>query len=1061
MFGINRYLIICSLCLIGAFVPKELSGQEKNHALTGIVLDENNEPLVGASVIVIGTDRGEITNSMGEFSLDELSRNDTISVSFLGYITQDVPVNGKKKVSVKLMPDELMLEETQIVAVGYGDVRRRDLTGAISKANMDEMLKVPTTNVGSLLGGRVAGVQVTSPDGGLTEDFNVVIRGAGSLTQSTEPLYVIDGFPTEASGFGTLNVNDIESIDILKDASATAIYGSRGANGVVIITTKSNNYNARTSVTYNGSVSVSTLTNPVELMDGYDFVCLQKEIYGDAEKTVDGVKVNAFEYLYLRDGLTLEDYKKLPQYDWQSELYRTAISHNHHVSMMGSANNLKYSASIAYSNKQGIIINSGLDKYQGRLNLTQKFKRLTITANTSYASTVQNGANPSSDSGGIQSMSVLYSTWAYRPVSPSGDDLLEALYDEDVDMTNDYRFNPVLSAKNEYRKNTTSQFNANISIDWNILDNLIFKVVGGYMDKRLVREEFNGSKTQTGNSYPSNTRSKGINATLKETAWKNFLNEYTFSYSLNRGRHHLTTLLGASLQMESRNYHSIYTEYITSESFGMSGLDNGNPPVISSSVGENRLLSAFGRVNYNYGSKYYMTATFRADGSSKFAPEHRWGYFPSVSFAWTFSRERFIVRNLPWLSNGKLRVSWGLTGNNRVGNYDYIPQLITDSKLYRYPWDGTPYPGYIIGNAGNKNLKWETTQQYNIGLDLGLLRGKLNIIFDYYVKLTQDLLLNTDVPLSSGFAKSMMNVGELQNSGFEITVQADIIKRRNFSWSSNFNIAFNKNVITALSSGQQEMKSFVNWNTAYSDSPAYISVVGGSAGNMYGFKYLGTYKYDDFDMVADDAGNMIYTLKEGIPYYVVNTQPGDPKYDDLNHDGKITDEDMTIIGNGQPIMLGGMSNEFIYKNWDLNIFLQWNYGNDILNANRMIFENPQGKKNTNMFKSYKNRWSPENPDSDMVRSDAVGSSVYSSLYVESGSYFKIKSISLGYTFNILKKTILRSVKLYLAAENILTLTKYSGGDPEVSTRHSVLTPGFDWSAYPRAFNMSLGLNIKF
>ena len=1048
---ITTMLLLITICGINA----------QNISVKGTVTDAEGA-VIGASVVVKGTTNGTITDFDGNFELNNVPAKGILQISFVGYQTAEIQVKGQTQFNVKLKEDAQMLQDVEVVAVGYGDVKRRDLTGSIAKADMDDLTKTPVSNVAEALGGRVAGVQVSSNDGGLGDNFNITIRGAGSLSQSTEPLYVIDGFPSEASGMSALNPNDIESIDFLKDASSTAIYGSRGANGVVIITTKKGSQ-GKVSVTYNGNLTISSVLNRMELMNGYDFVNLQKEIMDGVTTEVDGEILPLFDHYYLKDGLTVEDYRRLPSFDWQDEVYRTAVSHNHHVSMQGGTSDLKYSASLSYSDKQGVIIASDLKKYQGRFNLSQNFKNFKITANASYSSNVQNGANPAS-SGSSASNALMYSIWAYRPVSPSGSDMMEELYDEDIDMTNDYRFNPVLSARNELRRNTTNQLNANFAIEWEIIKNLKLKSSAGYIGRDYKREEFNGTKTKTGNSHPSNSQSKGINARLQTTENRSYLNENTLSYVFHKKKHNFNALLGTTFQKNSSNYLSIITEHITNESFGMAGLDKGAAPVIATSIGENTLMSYLGRFNYNYASKYYLTASMRADGSSKFAKGNRWGYFPSGSIAWAFSREKFIEEKASWLSNGKLRFSWGLTGNNRIGDFDYLSQLVTDNNLYKYPWDGNFNLGYVMNKMANDKLKWETTEQYDWGLDLGFLNGKINLTMDFYIKNTRDLLLNADVPASSGYSKAMLNIGKLRNKGFELSLETTNIKNDKFTWTSNFNIAFNSNKIVALNDGQDHMLTKVTWDNQFNNVPAYISAVGKSAGQMYGFIYEGTYKYDDFNTTVDDKGVTHYTLKEGIPYLgTKDCQPGDPKYRNLNDDNVITDADRTAIGKGQPVHTGGFTNNFTYKGWDLNVFMQWSYGNDLWNANRLQFENPAMKRNKNMFASYNNRWTPENPNSNMVRAMAPAgiAQQYSTLYIEDGSYLKLKNISLGYTFpkKMLTKTGLKSLRLYVSAENIATLTSYSGSDPEVSTRAGILNPGFDWSAYPRSFNASFGINV--
>ena len=1041
------------LMLLASFFLCFYSKAQTGNEVTGKVVDAMGE-LPGVSVVVKGTTNGTTTDLNGDFILKNVKANDVLQFSFIGYKTQTVKVGNQKHFNITLTEDAQTLDEVQIVAVGYGDVRRRDLTGSIGSADMKDLVKTPVSNIAENLGGRIAGVQVSSSDGGPGDNFDIVIRGAGSLTGSTAPLYVIDGFPSETSGLSSLNPNDIESIDILKDASATAIYGARGANGVVIVTTKKGGA-GKPTITYNGSVKVSTVKNTPEMMNGYEFVLLQQEIMGNGED----FKRNYITDLYP----TIDDYKYAPSYDWQDYIYRTALSHSHHLSMTGGKGDLKYTTSLSYDDTQGVIINSGVKRYQGRVNLSQKVNdKLKIDFTGNYASNVQDGPTVSTSTSSM-STAYMYSVWSFRPVSPTGSDLLNSMYDEGVNMSEDYRFNPVKSAQNEYRHKTTNNLQFYIGAEYEIIKNLKLKVTAGYTARDYKNEEFNGSQTRTGNSHPSNTQSKGINAYLYQEESRSYLNENTLSYQLNKNSHNFNALLGMSVQKNTSYIHSIRTEQISNESFGMAGLDKGSNPTISSSKGENKLLSYFGRINYNYDSRYYVTATMRADGSSKFAKGHRWGYFPSGSLAWAFQREAFVSDNIEWLSNGKLRFSYGQTGNNRIGNYDYMAHLITNDNVYKYPWNGEFTKGYVLSSMYNEKLKWETTEQFDFGLDLGFLDGRINLNMDYYIKTTKDLLLDADISASSGFSTATLNVGELRNSGFELTLETTNIKTKDFTWTSNFNIAFNKNEIIALNSGQPYMTSYISWDNKYKTVPAYISKVGESAGKMYGFVYEGTYKYEDFDVSTGDNGEKVYTLKKGIPAYTASTQPGDPKYKDLDGNGEINDKDKTTIGNGQPKHIGGFSNNLVWKNFDLNIFFQWSYGNDILNANRMVFENPTSKQNTNMFATYVNRWTPENPTSNIPRARAEGSNEYSSLYVEDGSYLKLKNITLGYNFDskLLKPLHISNARVYIAAENIATITSYSGSDPEVSTRNSPLTPGFDWSAYPRSFNVSLGLNVTF
>lgn len=1047
----RNLLKVLSIMLLTMLFATQTKAQEIT--VTGTVNDSFG-PVIGASVLVKGTTNGCITDLDGKFTLSNVSAKGTLVVSFVGYKTLEIPVNNQKVFTIDMKEDAQQLQEVTVVAVGYGDVKKGDLTGAIGSANMKDLVKTPVNNVAESLGGRIAGVQVSSGDGGLGDNYNITIRGAGSLTGSTAPLYVIDGFPQETSGLGNINPNDIESIDILKDASATAIYGARGANGVVIVTTKKGK-EGKPTLTYSGSFTVGKVKNTPEVMDGYEFVRLQQEIFSDQE---------AFQNAYFTELYPdLDAYRNAQSYDWQDYIYRTALTHSHHVGLTGGNEDLKYNASLSYNDQQGVIINSGLKKYQGRFNFSQNVnKKLKIDMTANYSSTVQDGPTPSTGTSAM-STAYMYSVWAFRPVSPTGSDMLNQMFDDGVDMSNDYRFNPVLSAENEYRHKILNNFQFNVSAQYEIIKDLKLKISAGYNARDQKNEEFNGSRTRTGNSHPANTQSRGINAYLYDSEYRSYLNENTLSYKFNKKDHRFDALIGLSFQKNTDYIHSIRTEKISNEAFGMAGLSKGATPTVTSSKGENTSMSYFGRINYNYKSRYYVTATMRADGSSKFADGNRWGYFPSGSLAWAFQREKFVEEALPWLSAGKLRVSYGQTGNNRIGNYDYMAKFITDTNWYKYPYDGQYQTGYVLGNMVNSKLKWETTEQYDFGLDLGFLDGRLNVNMDYYIKTTKDLLLDARVAANSGFSHAQLNVGELRNKGFELTIESTNIKTKDFSWNSSFNIAFNNNEIISLSSGQTSLLKEVTWDNAFNSMPAYISKVGESAGKMYGFIYEGTYKKEEFHLEKDKNGNDILVLNKDIPAYVGATKPGDPKYRDLDGNGVINDKDKTAIGNGQPKHTGGFTNNFTYKNFDLNIFIQWCYGNDILNANRLVFENPANKQNTNMFASYVNRWSENNPYSDMPGARAQGAKEYSSLYVEDGSFLKLKSITLGYNFDkkLLQPLHISSARFYVSAENIATITGYSGSDPEVSTRNSVLTPGFDWSAYPRAFNFSVGLNVTF
>lgn len=555
-----------------------------------------------------------------------------------------------------------------------------------------------------------------------------------------------------------------------------------------------------------------------------------------------------------------------------------------------------------------------------------------------------------------------------------------------------------------------------------------------------------------------------------------WLNENTLTYQTNiKKKHFFNALAGVTFQNSDYEYYSFKTTHIPNESLGMAGMYEGQANTTSSSKSSWSMMSYLARLNYNYMSKYYATVSFRADGSSKFSKDNRFGYFPSGSLAWSFTEEEFMKPISNVFSAGKLRLSWGLTGNNRIDEYDYYALLqVLKAKQGDYISNGSipsgVYPfggdnstaGVVPVSIANNNLKWETTEQWNLGLDLGFFNDRINITADIYRKTTRDLLLDASLPLSSGFYSATKNIGKVRNDGLELSLSTVNVKTKNFTWTTDFNISFNKNEVLELAENQTSLLTSATFDKDYNSQPSYIARVGYPMGMMYGYIYEGTYKYDDFNK----SGNS-YTLKSNVPHFTSesNTQPGMPKYKDLNGDGIIDSNDRTIIGRGLPIHTGGFTNSFTYKGFDLSVFFQWSYGNDILNANRLFFESSNNKsRELNQYASYANRWTPENPNSDIPAATTSSSNkVFSSRVVEDGSFLRLKTVTLGYTFpaNKIAKAKLTSARVYVAAQNLWTWTSYSGYDPEVSVRNSALTPGLDYSSYPRAYSLSFGVSLGF
>jgi TonB-linked SusC/RagA family outer membrane protein len=720
----------------------------------------------------------------------------------------------------------------------------------------------------------------------------------------------------------------------------------------------------------------------------------------------------------------------------------------------------------SYLDQQGLLLNSGFNRYQGRIVLDQTVnKYLKIGVNLNLSSTKKFGAVAStSGDNGSSTSNVMYSVWGYRPVSGGGSDnddiLLEDPTDPDVNPASDYRFNPVLSLKNEYNPAFNNNLLANTYAEIKFSQNLTFRSTVGITKKWYKQEVFNNTETRDGSpSMPQGAN--GMNGSVVHSESLNFLNENTFTYKKTIQDHSLNVLAGYTFQKYNAAVDGFSANQVPNADLGISGLDEGVPDLIRASSTLNGLESYLGRINYNYKFKYYLTASFRADGSSKFAEGNKWAYFPSASFAWRLSKENFFKKPaMKFVNDAKLRIGYGITGNNRVSDFAYRSSLYVSG--YGYGFNNGAIPAAYPQTLGNNDVKWESSKMLNAGIDLSFFKGKIGITADIYQKNTTDLLLNASLNPSSGYSNAIKNIGEISNQGLELTLNTVNIANKDFSWTSNFNISFNKNRVVSLNEDQAALLTNVRWSSNFNNTTPYIAKPGKSVSMFYGFIFDGIYQYSDFNTTS--AGG--YLLKDEIPNNGnarTTVQPGDIKYKDINGDGQVNSDDRTIIGDPNPIHIGGFSNNFTYKGLDLNIFFQWSYGNDILNANRIEFEGGSARTSLNQFATYQDRWTPENPSNEYFRAGGQGPSVYSSKYIEDGSYLKLKTVMLGYSIpnKYTKLLKISKLRLYVSAQNIFTWTKYSGIDPDVSVRSSALTPGFDWSAYPSAKTITVGLNLNF
>lgn len=1006
-------------------------------------------PVVGAVVREKNSDsNAAVSDKNGNFRLS-VPDGALLEVTCLSYTTKEVAIGQRTDYTIELDTDVQQVDE--VVVIGYGSQKKSDLTGSVATAKMNDLQKAPVASFDQALAGRIAGVQVTSADDQPGGGMEIVIRGGNSLTQSNSPLYVVDGFPMTDFNPSSLNPQDIKSISILKDASATAIYGSRGANGVVMIETQGGKA-GRTTVTYDGYVGMASTSNRMELMDPYDFVAYQLEANPSYTKSV-----------YLKDGKTLEDYRGMKGIDWQELLFRNAVIHSHNLSVSGGNDKTTFSVSGSYTDHDGVVDYSGYKRYKARVYLNHKFnKRVRFNVAADYSRDEATGDIASQSTNTTQQYAsyLMYRTWGARPVMGVGqDDITGSLFDPDAQDT---RFNPVLDVKNSERIKKGEYFRGNLNLSIMLHKNLELMIKGGFYNRTWRETGFYNSETSKGSSLmASNT--KGVNGTVDFREARSWLNENTLTYRKKFNRvHDLTVLAGWTLQGNNEERWGFAGEQVPIEQLGISGIDNGIPGANTSYVSANRLMSYLGRVMYNYDNRYLLTASFRADGSSKFAKNNRWGYFPSAAFAWRLSEENFL-KNVKVISNAKLRLSYGLTGNDQIGDFSRFPQMSMAYGNY-YPFNNkTPQPGISNTSMGNQRLKWETTEQVNAGLDLELFRGRIALTVDWYNKKTRDLLLNAGVPYTTGYSKIYKNVGCIRNRGWEFSLSTVNVEARNFRWTSDFNISFNQNRILSLNDDETRLLTPVTQGWEMSTVNLYMAEVGAPAAQFIGLIWDGVYNYDDFDLVGSKYVLRPDRSANGSSREVI--QPGDIKYRDIDGDGTITDRDVVVIGRAQPIHIGGFNNNFTWGRFSLNVFLQWSYGNDVMNANRIYMEgNQTNRPALNQFKSYTERWTPENPDSDMFRVGGQGPvGYYSTRTLEDGSFLRLKTVQLSYNLpaKACRAIGVQNVTLYVSGQNLATWTNYSGMDPEVSVRNSALTPGFDYSAYPRSRTYVFGAKITF
>ncbi|WP_460977700.1 TonB-dependent receptor [Spirosoma knui] len=989
--------------------------------ITGTVSDEKGEGVPGVSVLVKGTQRGTSTNTEGNYQITVPDESAVLVFSFVGFQTQELTVEKRSRIDITLKTDNKNLDE--VVVVGYGTVKKSDLTGAVAKVGEASIKATPIPSLDRAMQGRAAGVQVITNSARPGGSATIRIRGSGSVNASNDPLYVIDGFPT--GNLNSINTDDIESIEVLKDASATAIYGSRGSNGVVLVTTKRGKA-GKTVISYDGYYGVQSVRRMIPLLNAQQFADFVNEarVNGGAKPYFDGTTADQPLPSTLGAGT-----------DWQSVIFQKAPIQSHQLSASGGSDKSRYAVSFGSYDQQGIILNSNFKRYTLRANLDNTLtSRLKAGLSIQGAYTTGNNARTEVDGnngGGITSAALSYAP-NFPIYNPDGN------YYKNTGALNGYGVDNPLAIANEITNtSTTIRLLANSFLDYTIIDGLNFRTSFG-ADLQSNKTNFYATRLTTAGATLGGSASVGTTQTV---GW---LNENTLNYTRQlSARHSVNALLGYTIQ-------GLATETVTanantfSDDFAeFNNLSAGSSLVAPSSGSSDwRLISYIARLNYGFDDRFLFTVTGRRDGSSRFGPNQKFGFFPSGALAWKLANEKWM-KSLTAISDAKLRLSFGLSGNQEIGNYQYLANISTTP----YILGGMLNTGAATAGVANPDLRWEKNAQFDAGVDFGLFNNRVQVTADYYIKNTSDLLFRVGIPTSSGFTTTLKNIGSVQNKGFELSLNTINIDRGGFRWSSEFNITVNRNKILTLDGRQQFTTGTDAVIFATSINPILLKV-DSPLGNFYGRV---------MDGIFQDQAEIDASAQKG------SAKPGDIRYKDLNGDGVINDSDRDIIGNANPKSFGGFNNTFSYKGFDLNIFIQGNYGNQILNYGSFDLLNLTG--GTNQSARVLDRWTPTNPSNEIPRANSAGGSrVLSSFQVEDGSYLRFKNISLGYTIpkTLLTRLAMTSARLYVTAQNWFTITKYTGYDPEVNRYgSSSLSQGLDYGAYPAAKTILVGLNLKF
>lgn len=1023
------------------FLFSPVAGFAQSVNLKGIVYDETGLPAMGVNIQKKGTAEGTTTNLDGEYEI-QVSGNDVLVFSYIGFASQEITYTGQARLDVTLREDTERLDE--IVVVGYGTMRKSDLTGAISSVDVADLASRATTNPAEALQGKVAGVNIQKQGGNAGAGVSVKIRGVKSFGDN-EPLYIIDGFPGDISN---VNPQDISSMEILKDGAAAAIYGSTAANGVIIITTK-NGKKGDVKVDLNSYVSMTKVANQLDLLDASGYVQVHKQMYDNYNAQYPSGKVDYPPYITNSGSYNT---------NWQDEMFRTGFSQNYMLSVRGGHDNARYSVSYNHADDKGILLGNNYRQDNARMKLAVTKSIFDLDANLSFKMT--DAKQPQ------YSLKEMYSI---APLIPVYDDTKEYGYGLTDSNGLPGNRNPMADHHYKSASDKTYRVDANAALTVNFTSWLDFKTAYSYRGIHQRQKEHRPpfiADVKSVNEYPYSWDASSY--------WQEQVIDNVLTFDRRTGGHALNVMAGNSVMMRDYNWNSVAVEgkttvyevkdgqLVTSEKpagfldpdFSTINAGEGGTYLGNGSLYEYNRVSFFGRLNYSYASRYLIQATVRSDGSSKFGSDSRWGYFPSVALGWRLSEEGFFPEN-DLISNLKLRLSWGRLGNEQaLGYYDFQALVETYNNLYMGYVQGsgsTPWPGSIATGLANRNLQWETTDTKNIGVDYGLLNGKLSGSLNYYYNKTEDMLITKKLAPSVGLLDPVMNVGEIRNAGIEFEVNwAD--SRNGFDYNIGLNLATTNNKVLELSDPKQALYGDgLKWGTEHFPTQTRV-----------GYPIAGFFLYNTNGLFMNEAEVAAHKDKDGNMLQP-NARSGDVRFVDVNGDGTIDEDDKTYCGSGIPKVEANLSFNASYKGFDVSFLLGSGWGHKLYNGNRYFYEGMNS--GTNFLTSSLNAWTPENTNTSVPRAilqDPNGNARESDRFLENGNFIRMRQVQLGYTLpsSLMRKLKVDMLRLYISAENLFTITDYSGIDPEFSAG-KILNTGVDKDIYPFTRSFILGMQFSF